>query len=199
MKLLKSDKSSAETASRFLREEKVVILPTDTVYGFSGIVGKTAGKIREIKGRSDAKPFIVLIDSSERLKEISDDEIPESLLKFWPGPLTVIVKDKKDKSKTVAVRCPGDKWLREVISKTGEAIYSTSVNRSGKPVILKADEILSEFEDEVSLVVIDGNSSEALPSTIVSLEPENDADEKQDFGNKKSRGFKVVREGVIKL
>lgn len=209
MKLLKSDRKSAETASRFLKEEKVVILPTDTVYGFSGIVGKTAGKIREIKGRSDEKPFIVLIDSPGHLKEISDDEIPESLLKFWPGPLTVIVKDKKDKSKTVAVRCPGDKWLREVISKTGEAIYSTSVNRSGKPVILKADEILSEFENEVSLVVLDGDSGKSLPSTIVLLESENDAekkesasnlaDEKQDSGNEKPRGFKVVREGVIKL
>lgn len=54
MKLLKSDRKSAETASRFLKEEKVVILPTDTVYGFSGIVGKTAEKIREIKERCEA-------------------------------------------------------------------------------------------------------------------------------------------------
>lgn len=71
------------------------------------------------------------------------------------------------------------------------------MNRSGKPVILKADEILSEFEDEVSLVVLDGDSGKSLPSTIVSLEPE--ADENQTSGNKKPRGFKVVREGVVKL
>ncbi len=54
----KHDLNSIETTSSLLKQGKVLILPTDTVYGFSGIVGKTDEKIRSIKGRSETKPFI---------------------------------------------------------------------------------------------------------------------------------------------
>ena len=61
MKCLKSDKGSAKIAGNLLKEGKVLILPTDTVYGFSGIIGETEDLIRKIKGRKEDKPFIVLL------------------------------------------------------------------------------------------------------------------------------------------
>lgn len=180
----KSDSDSIEKCSELLKNEKVLILPTDTVYGFSGVINKTDSEIRKIKGRAETKPFIVLISSPEELSLISDDVIPENLLKFWPGPLTVIVTDKNDTNKTVAVRCPGDEWLRSVIKACGSPIYSTSVNRSGFPVLGKVSEIRAEFEDEVALVVEAGDAKSSVPSTIVKLE---------------NNGYSVIRKGAVEL
>lgn len=180
----KSDSDSIEKCSELLKNEKVLILPTDTVYGFSGVINKTDSEIRKIKGRTETKPFIVLISSPEELSLISDDVIPQNLLKFWPGPLTVIVTDKNDTNKTVAVRCPGDEWLRSVIKACGSPIYSTSVNRSGFPVLGKVSEIRAEFEDEVALIVEAGDAKSSVPSTIVKLE---------------NNGYSVIRKGAVEL
>lgn len=183
MKCLKSDVNSVDVCAEFLKNEKVLILPTDTVYGFSGIVGKTEDRIRNIKGRSENKPFIQLISSKEQISAISDSKIPQKLLDLWPGPLTLIVK-LRNSDQTVAVRCPGDEWLRSVIEKAGCPILSTSVNRSGQPVITKIDEICSEFEKETDLIVCDGDSESSVPSTII-----NCAGEKPE----------VIREGAVKI
>lgn len=180
----KSEKDSIQKCAELLRQEKVLVLPTDTVYGFSGIIGKTAAEIRRIKGREETKPFIVLISSPEELSSVSDDSIPEKLKCFWPGPLTVIVSDKNNPGSTVAVRCPGDEWLRKVIRLCGSPVYSTSVNRSGSPVLGKVSEILAEFEDEVALVVDAGDAKSSVPSTIVKLEKD---------------GWSVIRQGAVKL
>lgn len=163
----KSDSESIELCSKLLKEEKVVIIPTDTVYGFSGVINKTDFKIRSIKGRAENKPFIILISEPEEINSISAQKLPSSLLNYWPGALTVIVRKKDNSNTTVAVRCPGDEWLRNIISLTGSSIYSTSVNRSGFPVLNSIEEIKREFESEVSLIVDDGDKIGALPSTIV--------------------------------
>ena len=168
----KHDIHSIEITSSLLRQGKVLIFPTDTVYGFSGVVGKTDEKIRSIKGRDETKPFIQLISKPSDVLKISNDFISESLLSKWPGALTIIVNDKNNFGKTIAVRCPGDEWLRTVIENTESPIYSTSVNRSGKPVLLKIGEIISEFEREVDAIVEDGDSRSPIPSTIVKIDGE---------------------------
>ncbi|QTQ11729.1 L-threonylcarbamoyladenylate synthase [Treponema parvum] len=172
----KSDEDSALKASSLLRKGKIVILPTDTVYGFSGIADgygsgiafKTAELIRRIKGRSESKPMIELIARPEDIYKYTDTEIPLKLLEKWPGALTLIVKNKNS-DKTTAFRCPGDAWLRSVIAACGFPIYSTSVNRSGRPVLNKISEICLEFEKDCDLIVDSGDTEDALPSTIVSL------------------------------
>ena len=130
MKYLKCDSESIRITAEALKNQKIVIIPTDTVYGFSGIVSSGAGdsdchcdgtdtEIRRIKGREAYKPFIQLIAEPEDIKQITDDEIPDELFSFWPGALTIIVNDKRypcdkdGKKTTVAVRCPGDAWLRD--------------------------------------------------------------------------------------
>lgn len=183
MKCLKSDENSCVLCADFLKQEKVVLIPTDTVYGFSGIVGKTDEKIRKIKGRSETKPFIQLISKKEDLASITDEKVPEELLKFWPGPLTIIVKEKKSDS-TVALRVPGDKWLCDVISLCGKPIYSTSANRSGFACKTNVSELEKEFENDVDLMVFDGDLKNSLPSTIVSV-----LDGK----------IKLIREGAVKI
>ena len=163
----KADPASATLTAQVLKTGGIVIIPTDTVYGFSGIVGQTQEKIRAIKGRAETKPFIQLIATPQELANYTDDHVPDELLQKWPGALTIIVNDKR--GGTTAFRCPGDSWLRSIIAQCGSPIYSTSVNRSGHPVLDTEHQIITEFAPQVSLIVTDGNKKGALPSTIVSV------------------------------
>lgn len=176
MKCRKCDESSVAVAAEALKNGKIVIIPTDTVYGFSGMAG-TDAEIRRIKGREAYKPFIRLIAKPEDIRLYTDDAVPEELLGLWPGAVTVIVNNKNALSegtsedcrdRTVALRCPGDLWLRNVIEAAGGFIYSTSVNRSGCPVLSDISAIEAEFQNDVAVIVDDGDKKNALPSTIVS-------------------------------
>ena len=183
----KSNSASIKTTADILKNGGIVIIPTDTVYGFSGIVDlntaathfETDAKIRAIKGRAETKPLIQLIAKPEDLRLYTDDIIPDSLLSKWPGALTIIVHIKENsplaetaipESRTVAFRCPGDEWLRKVIAECGAPVFSTSVNRSGQPVLDTTDAITTEFQNEVDLIIEDGDKKGALPSTLVALE-----------------------------
>lgn len=176
MIILRSDSDSVEFVSRVLLEGSVVVLPTDTVYGFSGVVPESEDVIRKIKGRDETKPFIQLIAEPKDIYRYTDEVLPDQLLALWPGALTVIVPLKKrlitgeSEVTTVAFRCPGDGWLRQIIKAVGKPIYSTSVNRSGQPVLSSVLEIDKEFGGEVKLIVDGGSTENALPSTLVKFE-----------------------------
>ena len=73
-------------------------------------------------------------------------------------------------------------WLRNVIAECGFPIYSTSVNRSGSPVLDSVRGIEKEFANEVDLIIDDGDKKGSLPSTIVLLE---------------NGGWKVLRQGSV--
>lgn len=197
----KNDTTSIKETVAILKKGGIVIIPTDTVYGFSGIVDladnstrfETDAKIRAIKGRSESKPLIQLIAKPEDIRLYTDDEIPAGLLAKWPGALTIIVHIKENspladtaipESRTVAFRCPGDAWLRDIIEKCGAPIFSTSVNRSGQPVLDTTNSITQEFENEVALIIDDGDKKGALPSTLVTIE--NDT-------------VKVLRQGSVTI
>lgn len=211
----KSDPNSAHQAAQLLKNGGVAILPTDTVYGFSGIVGLQADasggpsvstpahkvstpegvptdeKIRHIKGRDENKPLIQLIATPQDVKLYTDAEIPDTLLSKWPGPLTIIVPIKADAPyphpahfPTVAFRCPGDPWLRSLIAEVGAPIFSTSVNRSGSPVLDEIAKIKEEFGQEVDLIVDDGDKKDGIPSTLVSI---------------LDGSVKVLRQGVLTI
>lgn len=176
MIILRSDGNSVEFVSRVLLEGSVVVLPTDTVYGFSGVVPESEDVIRKIKGRDETKPFIQLIAEPKDIYRYTNEVLPDQLLALWPGALTVIVPLKKilitgeSEVTTVAFRCPGDGWLRQIIKAVGKPIYSTSVNRSGQPVLSSVLEIDKEFGGEVKLIVDGGSTENALPSTLVKFE-----------------------------
>lgn len=198
----KNDEKSISVTSEILKKGGIVILPTDTVYGFSGITDakdfdsnsqknlfETDRKIREIKGRAETKPLIQLIAEPKDIFLYTNDKIPENLLSKWPGSLSIIVHLKPElpmakRQPTVAFRCPGDDWLRKIISECELPIFSTSVNRSGEPVLDEENKIVSEFENDCDLIVLDGDKKNAYPSTLVSIE--NDE-------------IKILRQGSVKI
>jgi L-threonylcarbamoyladenylate synthase len=183
MILKKSENISIKKTVDMLQKNNIVIIPTDTVYGFSGLVPTTDSKIRYIKGREETKPFIQLISAPDDILSLTDSIIPQKLLDLWPGALTLIVKNLHDKG-TTAYRCPGDAWLRAIISQCKCPLYSTSVNRSGMPILDTIDSIVAEFSQEVSLIIDDGNKKNALPSTIIDVT---------------NATIKILRQGSVKI
>ncbi len=174
MILQKSNPNSLKTVLNALLDKKVVIIPTDTVYGFSGIVPESDKVIRDIKGRDEVKPFIQLIANVSDLQKYSSTVLPLQVSKHMPGPLTVIVKNKHDEG-TTAFRCPDDPWLQELISLCNAPLYSSSTNRSGKEILSDVSQMEKEFGNEV-FCIVDGDiqkSDNALPSTIVDVSSGN--------------------------
>ena len=149
MRIQKKTPDSMDVVAAELRRGNIAVIPTDTIYGFSGLIGKTAEAIARIKGRSEDKPFIALIAEPADIYRYTEIKIPEHILSLWPAPLTLIVPLKGKGQGTQAFRCPADDWLRSVVA--------TDI-----------DAICCEFEDSVSLIVDAGNL-EGLPSTLVDL------------------------------
>ena len=165
MIIRKDTPDSAKKTAEILRSNGVAIVPTDTIYGFSGIVPASRERIIEAKGRDEGKPFIELIAKSEDIARFTDAKINPKLLAFWPGAVTIIVNNRA--GSTTAFRCPGDAWLREVIALTGSPIYSTSVNKSGSPALKTIAEITQVFGGIADLIVDAGNCEQGMASTLI--------------------------------
>lgn len=156
-----------EKACEILASGGLVILPTDTIYGISGIAPASAPLIYECKGRDEGKPLLKLIPFPEHYRLYSRDVISPEILKLWPGPFTFILHDLA--GGTVSLRCPKDQWLRKLVENTGAPVFSTSVNFSGQPALQSIEEITRSFELKVSLIVDKGNCTNPQPSTVVDL------------------------------
>lgn len=180
MTIRKDAPESAKKTAEILRNNGVVIVPTDTIYGFSGIVPSSKEQIIAAKGRDEGKPFIELIAKPEDLANYTTDTINPELLAFWPGAVTIIVNNRS--GGTTAFRCPGDSWLREVIEQAGAPIYSTSVNKSGEPALKTIAEITSVFGDIADLIVDAGDCAQGMASTLI--------DATED-------AYRVIRQGAV--
>jgi L-threonylcarbamoyladenylate synthase len=195
----KESPCSSEQTARALREGAVVIIPTDTVYGFSALAPlgenaeatKNEAALEAIKGRDGTRRRMIrLVASAEDALFYAASPIADELLTKWPGALSVIVRLKDQFAfehdgvleTSCAFRCPGDEWLRDVIARTGCPVFSTSANRTGTQPLTKIKRIAEEFSRDVSLIVDGGDAKDALPSTIV--------DARQSV-------FSVVRQGAV--
>lgn len=156
--------------SQTLLNNGVVILPSDTLYGFSCIQGQGEHRIEEIKGRGEGKHFLKLA-LKEQLPMLAL-KLPESrFLSYWPGPLTLILKGKNNT--TQGIRVPDNQFVQDILKAVGQPIISTSVNYSGQSPMTSIEEIIKEFEDKVDLIVDAGELPPSMPSTIVDLSKEH--------------------------
>ena len=163
-----------------LNENKIVIMPCDTIYGICALANEAnKKKLENIKKRDQSKSFIILC-TKDTARELVADNCPETVYNFWPAPLTVIVNSAK-KNERIAIRVPKNKKLEKILESVG-AIYSTSVNISGEKSINDVDEIISAFSQSVDVIAYDKTSKQTEESTIldVSCYP-----------------FKIIREGSI--
>lgn len=169
MILQKEEKNCIAITSSFILKNDVVIIPTDTIYGFSGLQ-QAENTLLNIKKRDNSKKLIYLIEKPEMaLKYIDVNFYSKFELDFflshWPNPLTIIYKTKTE---TVALRCPKDKWLNSLLSSVGIPIFSTSVNVSGNASMQEIADIKNTFQKDIPLIV-DGGDMKGTSSTIIDV------------------------------
>ncbi len=178
-------------AYNIINQGGVAIFPTDTVYGIgcNPYNKKAVNKIYNIKSRNILKPFPVLTYSKKTAEEIvCFDEISEKIVKkFWPGPLTIILKvsDKnliknlnlRDK---IAIRVPNQKCTLDLLKKC-KFLIGTSANLSGNPSHMDPNECLKNIEGWD--VFIDGGIITSKgESTIIEIQ---------------NKEIKIIREGSL--
>jgi len=166
-----------------LKNEGVVLYPTDTVWGIGcdATNEEAVTKVFDIKQRSESKSLIILVDSLKMLEQYVDD-IPDSItkiLKEHKKPTTVIynttkgnglVKNVIAKDNTVAIRIVQDKFCNELIERFGKPIVSTSANISGNATPKSFKEIDNSILDAVDYVVnLHRNRTSDTPSAIVKI------------------------------
>lgn len=173
--------SDFEEAAQLLREGKLVAFPTETVYGLGGNAfdPTASSRIYAAKGRPSDNPLIVHVADIESLNELATD-IPEAVYeladRFWPGPLTIILKKSEAVPKettggldTVAVRMPSDEIARQLIKVSGVYIAAPSANLSGRPSTTKAEHVIEDLSGRIDMIIDGGSSDIGLESTIVDL------------------------------
>lgn len=161
--LYKQLPGTLEQTVKFLQEDKVIVLPCDTIYGLCAKVGPAEQALRSVKYRGETKPFLVLA-TLEQAKEICI--VPKDVEEAWPCALTAILNNH-DGSGTTAVRVPADSFLQNVLTKLGKPIYSTSVNESGYLTITSITDIIFSFKDRVPAFIVGSEKQGEIPSTLI--------------------------------
>ena len=174
------DKISA--AAKILREGGLVGIPTETVYGLAanGLDEKAVKRIFEAKGRPQDNPLILTIPGQQWLPRYCKDIPPLAYVlarKFWPGPLTMILKCRTDVVPsvitagldTVAMRCPNHPVTLAIIREAGIPVAAPSANTSGRPSCTTAQDVLEDMDGKIEGVVDGGPCTVGVESTILDL------------------------------
>ena len=175
---------------------QVVALPTDTFYGLAvdPVNLHAVDRIYDIKTRARHKPLSLLIAEVAQAYELSrnlDSAFDRLAEKFWPGPLTLVVKAGGKlplrvtaNTGNLALRVPEAAIPRAVVTRLGLPITATSANLSGLPECTSAIGVRDQLGDKLPLIVDGGPTARTTPTTIVDL---------SGGGN----SWMILREGAI--
>lgn len=179
MGIIKQSPKIVNKVSAFLKKGRVVICPTDTVYGFLADASnkKAVDRIYKIKKRPKSKPLSVFVKDfkmAENLAEINEKQA-KILKEFWPGKYTFILEQKPSiklhglKKNTIAIRIPKYKFLNDLLRKINRPLVQTSVNISGKTPLVKANDIIKQFNESNILIIDSGDIKKGKSSKIFNL------------------------------
>ena len=185
-------KDNIQEAITCIKNEEVVGIPTETVYGIGvdPLSQAAVDKIFNLKEREENKPLSILVHSFHdliKLKIIS--KVPEIVELYWPGPLTIIVESELNfadgvgtkNPNSIGVRVPDNELTLELLKKTGP-LAVTSANISGQEDITNERDAEALFGDKIGHY-LQGSALHGSGSTIVDFRDEE---------------FKVIREGPLK-
>ncbi len=157
----------------------VVVIPTDTVYGLAADPFNEAAleKVFRVKERSRDAPVPLLAGESHHVLLVAEEDprLWKLALKFWPGPLTVVLKPRDDAPRAfkawgqVGVRVPNCPLCREVARRVGGLIVGTSANISGRESPVTAQEAMFQLGERVDLYVDAGPALLGKASTVVDI------------------------------
>jgi len=171
-------KDIIKRAAKIIQAGGTVIFPTETVYGLgaNAFNSESVKKIFKQKNRPMNQPLAILISDiseAEALAENISSKTLEIMKKHWPGPLTVVLKKKKNVSgiitgerNSVGLRMPDHPVILELIKESGVPIVATSANKHGNPPPKNAKEAEKELSD-VDLILDGGECQIGIPSTVI--------------------------------
>lgn len=182
MKFLNASQENLNLAACVLKQGGLVAFPTETVYGLGADAScdKACLRIFETKGRPSFNPLIVHCRSLEEVKSFAEvDECALRLAqKFWPGPLTLVLKKREDSClsnhvtsglKTVAVRIPAHPVAQQLLEFFGGLIAAPSANLSGHLSPTTAGHVLKSLGSRVDVILESLGGEIGLESTIIDL------------------------------
>ena len=179
-----------------IRAGEVLGMPTDTFYGLAAdpFNLRAVDRVYDIKSRSRHKPLSLLIGSVDQAEELAQP-LPEEFYKlarrFWPGPLTLIVRASSRlplkvtaNTGNVALRVPNARIPLAVVQAAAIPITATSANLSGASECTTALAVRDQLQERISIILDGGTSPREIASTILDL-TDGEA------------GWRIMREGAI--
>jgi L-threonylcarbamoyladenylate synthase len=186
--LISFEEKNIHFAKELLTKGGIIAFPTETVYGIGCSYNNEDAikKIYQLKDRDYNKPLQILIADLSQLAPLIKDPQEQiekcDLIKYWPGPLTLIFWKKEGQKEKIGVRMPKHTLLYKLLKETGP-LAATSANPSGQPEALTAQQV-AETLPEVDLILDGGKAKIGRPSTVVDVTVSP---------------YKVLREGSLKL
>lgn len=175
------DYSKLNIPGEIINKGGIVIFPTETVYGIgtNGLDANAVKKLYNIKKRPLNKPISLLVSDFDMINKITKNITKkeyELMKKFFPGPLTIILK-KNDivpdivtaNTDTVGIRMPSNEITRKLIQYAGVPIAAPSANISGEPSNTNLDNLINIFKNSVDYYIDGGECKIGKASTIVKV------------------------------
>ena len=168
--------------SEIIKNGGIVVFPTETVYGIgtNGLNKEAISRLYKVKKRPTTKPISLLVSGIDMVENVAcniTDMEYKLMEKFFPGPLTIILKKKNivpdnltNNTDTVGIRMPDNIIARKLIEYANVPIATPSANISGKPSGTNINTIMNDFKDKVDYYIDGGKSKIGIGSTIVKIE-----------------------------
>ena len=176
------EEENLERAAGLLRAGELVAFPTETVYGLGADAAndRAVARIFAAKGRPRFNPLIVHVSGEATAEAVAvfDERAREAARRFWPGPLSLVLRRQPDSGlsllvsaglDTVALRVPEHSVARALLRAAGTPIAAPSANRSGRVSPTTAAHVAGELGGKVSLILDGGACRIGLESTVLDL------------------------------
>jgi L-threonylcarbamoyladenylate synthase len=179
--IIPETEETREHAARLIANGGVIAFRTDTFYGLGvdPLNAEAIDRIRDLKGREENKPILLLIGDASDVDHLIIDKSEDFELvarSFWPGPLTIIGRaasklpdELTAGTGTVGLRLPNDENVRVLVRVCGGALTATSANLSGAPPARSAEEVADYFPTGIDLIINGGEVVATEPSTVLDL------------------------------
>ena len=168
-------------AAEIIRAGGLVAVPTETVYGLAGngLNEDVVSDIYEVKGRPTVKPLSLMVPDESAMELYCEDVPPQAhalAMRFWPGPLTIVLKAKPEipsivlaGGETVGLRCPDHPLTISLLKTCGLPLAAPSANPSGEPSPKTAEQVFAYFDGKIDAVIDGGPCGIGRESTLIDM------------------------------
>ncbi len=187
-------KDTLGEAAALIASGELVAVPTETVYGLAcnALDAEAVEKVYEVKGRPEVKPLSLMIHKGAAVTRYCEDVPRQARVlmdRFWPGPLTIVLRSKdivpgivRAGGGTVALRCPDHPMTQAMLKKAKLPFAAPSANPSGSKSPVNAREVLDYFDGKIAAVVDGGQCGLGRESTIIDMS---------------SAPYRILRQGAL--